>query len=365
MPAVRVVDEHLLAPVLVYSGTGGVFQNELQLDVQGGLIREQIGELLVVKNDFNVVAALTGSVFTGPVSFLGGATGSIQTLADGSPFIRGTSGIEVTSGSDGSITIAASGSLLTLDRLASASSVTFNGDVYIGGTLYGGSPLDIASDINASGTIVAYGGLSGSLTTLADGSQYLIAGSGISITTGSSGQITISSTVDTSSLGGGGDRGGSGGLLTELVLNETPAGTLDGINAAFTIANTPSDPGTVMLWLNGQLLTPASDFAVSGKNITFLCEPPRADDTLLSMYTKVVTVKQFAMNELVTFPIVGGLTKIRVANVPNPATSLMLFRNGQLLTQDIDYTLSGRDVSALGWSIDSTETYMATYSYAT
>lgn len=168
-----------------------------------------------------------------------------------------------------------------------------------------------------------------------------------------------------SGAGGGGGSSGSGGLLTELVLNEVPSGTLDGVSAIFTIANTPSDPGTVMLWLNGQLLTPATDFTVSGKNITFLCDPPTADDVLLSMYTKVVTVKQFAMNEPVTFPVVSGVTKIRVANAPNPASSLMLFRNGQLLTQDSDYTLAGRDVTALGWTIDNTEMYMATYSYTT
>lgn len=361
MPAVRVVDEHLLAPVLVYSGTGGIFQNELQLDVQGGLIREQIGALLVVKNDFNVVAALTGSVFTGPVVFLSGASGSIQTLTDGSPFIRGGSGIDVTSGSGGSITIAASGNLLTFETLAAAPSVTFSGDLHIEGSLFGGSSLDIASDINAVGTIIAQGGLSGSLTTLADGTPYLIAGAGIAITTGSSGQITIASTIDTGSLG----HGGSGGLITELVLNEAPAGAINGSNSAFTIVNTPADPAAVMLWLNGQLLTPGADFAVTGKNIAFLCAAPRTDDILLSMYTKVVAVKQFAMNEPVTFPIVSGITKIRVANVPYPGTSLMIFRNGQLLTQDFDYTLSGRDVAAAGWVIDDTETYMATYSYTT
>lgn len=169
----------------------------------------------------------------------------------------------------------------------------------------------------------------------------------------------------TSGAGGGSGGSGSGGLLTELVLNEAPLGAINGSNAAFTIANTPSDPRTVMLWLNGQLMTPATDFAVAGKNITFLCDPPRTDDVLLAMYTKVVTVKQFAMNENVSFPIVSGITKIRVASVPEPASSLMLFRNGQLLTQGFDYALTGRDVEALGWAIDDTETYMATYSYTT
>lgn len=174
--------------------------------------------------------------------------------------------------------------------------------------------------------------------------------------------ITDADLVEFQSGSSGGDAG-SGGLITELVLNEAPAGPINGSNSAFTIANTPADPAAVMLWLNGQLLTPGTDFAVTGKNIAFLCAAPRTDDILLSMYTKVVAVKQFAMNEPVTFPIVSGITKIRVANVPYPVTSLMIFRNGQLLTQDFDYTLAGRDVAALGWEIDDTETYMATYSY--
>ena len=165
------------------------------------------------------------------------------------------------------------------------------------------------------------------------------------------------------SSGSSGGGGGSGGLLTELVLNETPAGAIDGANALFTIANSPSSASTVMLWLNGQLLTQGSDYAVSSTTVTFLSDPPRSGDVLLAMYTKVVTVKQFAMNEAVTFPINAGVTKIRVEHTPTPASALMLFRNGQLLTQDLDYTLSGKDATALGWVIDPTEVYLATYSY--
>lgn len=170
--------------------------------------------------------------------------------------------------------------------------------------------------------------------------------------------------VEFSSGAGNEGRNGTGGLLTELVLNETPAGVVDGTNTIFEIANTPSAASTVMLWLNGQLLKQGSDYSVAGKIITFLCDPPLADDILLAMYTKVVTVKQFSMNEEVSFTAVSGVTKIRVENVPNPTTSLMLFRNGQLLTQGLDYTLSSRDVTSLGWVIDPTEVYLATYSYS-
>lgn len=49
MPAVRVVDEHLLSPVLVYSSSNGVFQNELQLVVEDGLVKEQSGNQLIIR----------------------------------------------------------------------------------------------------------------------------------------------------------------------------------------------------------------------------------------------------------------------------------------------------------------------------
>jgi len=357
MSAVRVVDEHLLAPVLVYSGSGGVFDNELQFDTQGGILREQIGSLLVVKNDFGVVAALTGSVFSGPVSFLSGATGSIQTLHDGSPFIRGATGINVTSGTDGSITIATSGSFLTLDTLTSASSVTFNGDVYIEGTLYGGSPLDVASDINALGAISALGGLTGSLTQLADGSPYLVAGAGISIVTGSQGQVTISATGT-----GGSERSQSTSLITELVLNETLSGPIDGANTEFSLAYTPATTSSVMLWMNGQLLNQGSDYTVTSQTVT-MSFPPQAGDVLLSMYTRTAQTKLFAMNEAATKVVAGGVISLTLASEPSPASSLMLFLNGQLLTQGSDYTLSSRSVSVTNNFIQDSDVVLATYSY--
>ena len=56
MPAVRVVDEHLLSPVLVYSGSGGVFENELVLTTSTGLIKTVDGGCLNLSVD---VSALT------------------------------------------------------------------------------------------------------------------------------------------------------------------------------------------------------------------------------------------------------------------------------------------------------------------
>lgn len=49
MPALRVVDEHLTSPILVYSSSGGVFQNELTLMVEEGLTKEIVSGSLVIR----------------------------------------------------------------------------------------------------------------------------------------------------------------------------------------------------------------------------------------------------------------------------------------------------------------------------
>lgn len=55
--------------------------------------------------------------------------------------------------------------------------------------------FEVDSPFYASGPVVSSAGLSGSLTSLSDGSSYLVAGSNVNITTGSSGAVTISSTA--------------------------------------------------------------------------------------------------------------------------------------------------------------------------
>jgi hypothetical protein len=77
-------------------------------------------------------------------------------------------------------------------------------------------------DLVTSGTLYALNGVSGSLTRLADGSSYLVAGTSIAITTGSSGQVTIAATAGGSPGGASGDvqfNNGTGGFLGESSFN--------------------------------------------------------------------------------------------------------------------------------------------------
>jgi hypothetical protein len=355
MSANRVVDEHLVSPVLVYTSSGGVFKNELLLSAQGGILREQIGDLLVVKNDFSVVSSLTGSNFTGPVIFSSGLTGSLQVLENGSPYLQAGDGITIVTRSDGSITISSDieGSIQNI--FSGTGSVVFGGDVFIEGTLYGGSPLDISSEAVFHSGALFQTGLTGSLTTLVDGSPYLVAGEGITITTGTIGQITISVQQQQSQS--------VTNVLTDIVLNETLTGVADGSNMLFFLDNTPATNSSVMIWMNGQLLTQGFDYSVSGKNISFILSPPQPGDSLIGMYSKAVQVKKFSMNETATQIEVLGSPALQIARVPEPVQSLMLFRNGQLLTQNIDFVVDTNRIAVTNNAIENEDVFLATYSY--
>ena len=67
----------------------------------------------------------------------------------------------------------------------------------------------------------------------------------------------------------------------------TVAGTKNGVNTAFTIANTPV-AGSVHLYANGLLQIEGDDFTiggVGGDEIT-MTNAPQADDTLKASYRK-------------------------------------------------------------------------------
>ncbi len=50
--------------------------------------------------------------------------------------------------------------------------------------------------------------------------------------------------------------------------NETPAGTIDGINTTFTLAGTPNPTGGLMLFFNGILLYQGTGYTLNGNQIT-------------------------------------------------------------------------------------------------
>ena len=137
----------------------------------------------------NGTTALTGSVLPGATStydlgssgmkwrtvYATNLTGSLTRLTDGTSYLVGGTGIDVVTGSSGAVTHSIRDSVV-----ATISGSTFTGAVKFSG------------------------GLSGSLQTLTDGNPYLIAGTSITLSTGSSGAITINATTANGVISGQG-----------------------------------------------------------------------------------------------------------------------------------------------------------------
>ena len=267
-------------------------------------------------------------------------------------------GISFTTGTDGELVISSTvtgSSTLRLDTFDGVSG-SFNGETL--SLSLDRTGLALLDGSTFTGEIIAQGGLSGSLTTLTDGmTPYLRAGAGIKLLTGSNGQVEIAASV-----------GSTMGIGTELVLNGEVVGSQDGQNLMFTLSDRPADPESLMLWLNGQLLTKDSDYELMENQIKFSQSiAPVETDVIRVMYSKNVSARLYAINippsQLIVMDNV--MTGLTLPNDPDPAGSLMLFLNGQLLTQgnDHDYSLDGREVTFYA-PVEGLDVVRATYSYA-
>lgn len=83
-------------------------------------------------------------------------------------------------------------------------------------------------------------------------------------------------------FGGGG--GGGGGSST--IVQEAPTGTVDGVNATFSLSTPPTANANVLLWLDGivQYQGIGLDYTISGTTIT-MATPPVSPQTLWSFYS--------------------------------------------------------------------------------
>jgi hypothetical protein len=155
-------------------------------------------------------------------------------------------------------------------------------------------------------SITAGNGISASanaLVAVGESARLITVGSsGIGITNGTAGQIIVAAvttgnatwrtmsgdvTIDNVGATAVNHTAGSGFLkYTDFVYNETPGGTINGSNTAFTVASTPQN-SSLELVLNGVVLEPGAgnDYTVSGTSITMLFAPATGDK-LRAYYVK-------------------------------------------------------------------------------
>ncbi|MBK9170211.1 MAG: hypothetical protein IPM24_22505 [Bryobacterales bacterium] len=129
---------------------------------------------------------------------------------------------------------------------------------------------------------------------------------------------------------------------------ETPGGVVDGVNTLFNLLFQPEPPESVRLFRNGLLQTAGVDYSVSGSAITFLPgAAPQPGDVLAAYYRVLAAgapMPNFADGVSPVGVIDGVNAEFTLPQAPNPASSLMVHRNGVLKLALTDYTINGSTI---------------------
>lgn len=62
---------------------------------------------------------------------------------------------------------------------------------------------------------------------------------------------------------------------------ETPTGSVNSSNTSFSIAQTPLENDAVLIFKNGLLQRPTTDYSLSGTTITFVTAPATGSDLVV------------------------------------------------------------------------------------
>ncbi|MBV9303869.1 MAG: hypothetical protein JOY62_12930 [Acidobacteriaceae bacterium] len=145
---------------------------------------------------------------------------------------------------------------------------------------------------------------------------------------------------------------------------EVPAGTKNGTNAVFTLAASPAPPVSLEIYRNGLAQMFGVDFSLSGNTITFLNgNVPKSSDIIQAFYRMAGTgqTATFSDDETPGGAINGTNPTFTLSATPNPVLDLKLYKNGLLLQQNGDYTLSGSTITFTQMAMPQTGDSLVAY----
>ncbi len=142
--------------------------------------------------------------------------------------------------------------------------------------------------------------------------------------------------------------GAAGTTTATFIDGEVPVGTIDGSNSTFSLSQSPVPAGSLNIFRNGLLQSIGVDYTLSGSAVTFLSGSiPRATDVIAAYYriAGASPVSSFTDYEIPGGMLDGNNVSFTLAAGPSPLLSLKLYKNGVLLNQNVDYTLSGKNIT--------------------
>jgi hypothetical protein len=203
------------------------------------------GDITLDATDKIFVTASNGMYVGANTVFNAGLSGSLQRLADGTSYLVAGPNITITSASSGQVTIEAT---------SAAAAAVYWTETGLNAIQTTGS-AGVTSNLTVGGFVTASLGFSGSLTNLIDGSSYLVAGTNVTVTSASNGQVTISAT----------DTVGPN-YWSETGLNAIESTGSVGISSNLTVGGFV----TASLGFSGSLtqLADGSSYLIAGANVT-------------------------------------------------------------------------------------------------
>ncbi len=205
---------------------------------------------------------------------------------------------------------------------------------------WGAHPLTVqSSGVTADENARVLNFIGGTITHRPDGVDDITTGSGsgnvvgpnpstdtaIARYNGITGQIIKNSIPTINDTGGISTTINSGSTTTTTILEETPTGVVDGLNAIFTFVNLPS-----VVFLNGAYqIAGGVDYTLSGTYTVTFGSAPVANSLIRSLYSTSVDT---LLEETPGGTIDGINTEFTITN-----TSISVFLNGSHLKNGIDY----------------------------
>ncbi len=132
-------------------------------------------------------------------------------------------------------------------------------------------------------------------------------------------------------------------IFNNYIAKEVVSGSIDGINTAFNLVNTPVS-NSEMVFLNGILQIPPTDYSITGSLINFAIAPFNGDK-IVSTYATSSLIKYIA-NENPSGIIDGINTIFSVLYIIQIDTE-SVFLNGILQVPIIDYTITTSTYSTI------------------